>query len=244
MTTPDRMVLVVEDERDLADLICFNLQRIGYAAMAVHDGHSAVAAVIASPPDLVVLDLMLPGLSGLDVARQIRTHPRCQTVPIIMLTARGEEADQLAGLSAGADDYVTKPFSMKVLMARVAAKLRRTPMGPEPTGKVEVGPVVIDLDAHAVTCDSAPITLTLTEFKLLTAMLQAPKRVLSRSDLIERVMGPGIVVTTRTIDVHVAAIRKKLGVWGGMIRTIRGVGYQIIPDVSPSLEADEPLAAE
>ena len=244
MTTPDRMVLVVEDERDLADLICFNLQRLGYAAMAVHDGHSAVAAVIASPPDLVVLDLMLPGLSGLDVARQIRTHPRCQTVPIIMLTARGEEADQLAGLSAGADDYVTKPFSMKVLMARVAATLRRTPMGPEPTGKVEVGPVVIDLDAHAVTCDGAPITLTLTEFKLLTAMLQAPKRVLSRSDLIERVMGPGIVVTTRTIDVHVAAIRRKLGVWGGMIRTIRGVGYQIIPDVSPSLEADEPQIAE
>lgn len=241
---PDRMVLVVEDERDLADLICFNLQRIGYSAMAVHDGHSAVSAVIANPPGLVILDLMLPGLSGLDVARQIRTHPRCLTVPIIMLTARGEEADQVAGLSAGADDYVTKPFSMKVLMARVAAKLRRTPMGPEPTGKIEVGPVVIDLDAHAVTCDGLQLTLTLTEFKLLTAMLQTPKRVLGRSDLIERVMGPGIVVTTRTIDVHVASIRKKLGVWGGMIRTIRGVGYQIITNVTPSLETDETLATE
>lgn len=241
---PDRTVLVVEDERDLADLICFNLQRSGYAATAVYDGHSAVAAAATNPPDLVILDVMLPGLSGLDVARQIRTNQRSQTVPIIMLTARGEETDQVAGLSAGADDYVTKPFSMKVLMARVAAKLRRAPVVAEPTGKLELGPIGIDLDTHTVTCEGSAIVLTLTEFKLLAALLAAPKRVLSRSDLIERVMGPGIVVTTRTIDVHIAAIRKKLSHNGGMIRTIRGVGYQVMPEPALQPDGDEPVAAE
>jgi len=236
--SPDRSVLVVEDEKDLADLICFNLQRAGYAAAAVHDGHAALAAVAAASPDLIVLDLMLPGLSGLDVARQIRTNPRSQDVPIIMLTARAEESDQVAGLSAGADDYVTKPFSMKVLLARVAAKLRRAPAGNEPSGKLELGPVQVDLDTHTVTVEASPILLTLTEFKLLTALLQAPKRVLSRVDLIERVMGPGIIVTARTIDVHIAAIRKKLGIAGPMIRTIRGVGYQVTTDIA-NFEADE-----
>jgi two-component system phosphate regulon response regulator PhoB len=233
-----RRVLVVEDERDLADMMVYNLTKGGFFASSVHDGPSAVAAITANPPDLVVLDLMLPGLSGLEVARQVRTHPRSSTVPIVMLTAKADEADQVAGLSVGADDYVTKPFSMKVLLARVAALLRRTTDStPEPTS-VEVGPITADLGAHAIHIAGVEMKLTLTEFKLLVALMQAPKRVLSRDDLIRRVMGPGIKVTARTIDVHVAALRKKLGDFGRLIRTIRGVGYQLLEQVPAHAELD------
>lgn len=234
-----RRVIVVEDERDLADLMVYNLAKAGFMASAVHDGPSAVAAITASPPDLIVLDVMLPGISGLDVARQVRTHPRSGKVPILMLTAKADEGDQVAGLSVGADDYVTKPFSMKVLLARVAALLRRSGEGEPSAGGVAVGPITADLNAHSIRVEGVELKLTLTEFKLLVALMQAPKRVLSRDDLIRRVMGPGIKVTARTIDVHVAALRKKLGDFGGLIRTIRGVGYQLLEQVPEDAAHEE-----
>lgn len=225
-----RQILVVEDERDLADMIAYNLKRASHAATIAHDGLRAVQLAITAPPDLVILDLMLPGLPGLDVCKQLRANPLTANVPILMLTAKAEETDELAGLAVGADDYLTKPFSMKVLMARVDALLRRSAPGGTSevgSGTVNLGLVAADLGAHLVKVEGQEIRLTLTEFKLLVALMQSPKRVLSRADLIARVMGPGIIVTARTIDVHIASIRKKLNNAGNQIRTIRGVGYQM-----------------
>jgi two-component system phosphate regulon response regulator PhoB len=225
-----RHILVVEDERDLADMIAYALKRAGHSPVLAADGARAVQLATTSPPDLVVLDLMLPALPGLEVCKQLRTNPGTTQTPILMLTAKAEEADELLGLSAGADDYLTKPFSMKVLMARIEALLRRSAgsgSGDGAAGSVTLGQVVADLGSHTVMSDGQVVRLTLTEFKLLVALMQSPKRVLSRADLIARVMGPGIIVTARTIDVHIASIRKKLGMAGNQIRTIRGVGYQM-----------------
>lgn len=233
-----RRILVVEDERDLASMLEYNLKRAGYLPIVWHDGARALEMARSAPPDLVILDLMLPGMPGLEVARHLRSHVSTQAIPILMLTARAEETDQVAGLAAGADDYVTKPFSMKVLLARVEALLRRAaPSGGEGnTGLITVGLIVADPASHIVTVEGQIIKLTLTEFRLLLALLQSPKRVLSRNELIARVMGPGIVVTARTIDVHVASIRKKLLAAGGQIRTIRGVGYQLGTEAEANAE--------
>jgi DNA-binding response OmpR family regulator len=235
-----KRILVVEDERDLAEMLGYNLKRAGYHALLAHDGAEGLALARQALPDLVLLDLMLPALSGIEVARQLRADPATSGISIVMLTARAEETDQIAGLSIGADDYVTKPFSMKVLLARVEALLRRSSEAARPgTGPaVRLGPIEADLSSHRVLVDGVEMKLTLTEFKLLVALLQAPQRVLSRNDLITRVMGPGIVVTARTIDVHIAAIRKKLGDHGPMIRTVRGVGYQLSQDRSASAEIE------
>lgn len=234
-----RQILVVEDERDLADMIAYNLKRASHAATVAHDGLRAVQLAITAPPDLVILDLMLPGLPGLEVCKQLRANPMTANVPILMLTAKAEETDELAGLAVGADDYLTKPFSMKVLMARVDALLRRSAPGGTSdigSGTVTLGLVNADLGAHLVKVEGQEIRLTLTEFKLLIALMQSPKRVLSRADLIARVMGPGIIVTARTIDVHIASIRKKLNNAGNQIRTIRGVGYQMSAEPEAGVE--------
>lgn len=247
-----RRILVIEDERDLAEMLVFNLRKAGFQASAAADGPTGVQAAITSAPDLIILDVMLPGLSGNEVARQVRTHPRTAKVPIMMLTARTTEADQVSGLSVGADDYVAKPFSMKVVLARVEALLRRCQ--PESAGpsasRIELDPghgapaIVADLANHTITVGGTEVPFTLTEFKLLVALLKAPKRVLSRDELIGRVMGLGVVVTTRTIDVHVAALRKKLGGSGALIRTVRGVGYQMLTQMpAPSVGADSEVGA-
>ncbi len=234
-----KRILIVEDERDLADIMGINLRKAGYDVELVHDGRAALSMISQNPPDVVVLDLMLPGLTGEDLIRAVRTEPATASLPVLMVTAKATEENQVAGLTLGADDYITKPFSMKVLLARVEALMRRTATAaPRETDQVLVGPVGADLAAHRITVDGQEIKLTLTEFKLLVALLQFPGRVLSRNDLISRVMGPGIVITTRTIDVHIAAIRKKLGHAGGMIRTIRGVGYQL----TETAESPQPMA--
>jgi two-component system phosphate regulon response regulator PhoB len=219
-------ITVVEDEADLAELLAYNLQRAGYQIRTVHDGVAAVESITKHPPDLIVLDLMLPRLSGTEVARQVRTNPRTATIPLLMLTARAAEVDQVAGFKAGADDYVTKPFSMPVLLARVEALLRRT-KGPEASKPLQVGPLAADLAQHQISLDGRPLTLTLTEFRLLVALMRSRGRVLSRDDLVYTAMGPSVMVTARTIDVHIAAIRKKLGPHQEMVRTIRGVGYTL-----------------
>ncbi|HYC99950.1 MAG TPA: response regulator transcription factor [Phycisphaerales bacterium] len=230
-----RRILVVEDERDLAEMLSYNLSRAGYQPTVAADGQRALQLAQANPPDCVILDLMLPCVPGLEVARVLRETPSTTSIPILMLTARAEEADELAGLAAGADDYVTKPFSVKVVLARVEALLRRAPVHAGAPGAaasggggtVTLGQVVADLDQHTITSAGDSVKLTLTEFKLLVALMGSPRRVLSRNELIAKVMGPGVIVTSRTIDVHIAAIRKKLGDPGNQIRTIRGVGYQM-----------------
>jgi DNA-binding response OmpR family regulator len=169
------------------------------------------------------------------VASRLRTDPSTAKVPIVMLTAKADEVDQLVGLAVGADDYITKPFSMKVLAARIDAVLRRTGERHGSESKITIGDVVIDLGTHEAAAGGVPVKLTLTEFRLLTALVQAKGRVLSRRHLMSRAMGPGVTVTERTIDVHMTAIRKKLGASGGMIRTVRGVGYRA---------ASEPEGAE
>lgn len=225
MSTTKRIV-VVEDEADLAELLVYNLRRAGFEAELARDGQSGLRRVVESVPDLVLLDVTLPQLSGLQVARQIRTNPKTAGIPILMLTAKAEEMDQVAGLQVGADDYVTKPFSVKVLVARVEALLRRQRVvREESTDILEFKEIRADLSTHEVTVKGEPIKLTLTEFRLLVAMIRSRGKVLSRADLMYSAMGPDVLVTTRTIDVHVAAIRKKLGTLGNMVRTVRGVGY-------------------
>jgi two-component system phosphate regulon response regulator PhoB len=225
---PDtKHIVVVEDEADLAELVAYNLERAGYQVRVARDGEAALKLIDSAPPDLVVLDLMIPKVSGLEVARHIRTAPRTSGIPILMLTAKAEEVDQVAGLRAGADDYVTKPFSIKVLLARVEAVLRRTGNGTGETQAFAVGPVAVDLATHTATSGGEALTLTLTEFRILVALMRSKGRVLTREDLMYTAIGPSVMVTARTIDVHMAAIRKKLGRAGVLIRTVRGVGYML-----------------
>lgn len=230
--------MVVEDEPDLAHLIAFHLERAGFEVNTIADGLQALQAVRKNPPDLLILDLMIPGIGGLDLARRLRVDPKTANLPILMLTARAEETDQVTGLAAGADDYMTKPFSMKVLLARVDALLRRT--GPITTGdRLTVGPIEADLNLHEVMVEERPVTLTLTEFRLLVALMRRAGKTMSREDLMFTAIGPDIMVTARTIDVHIAAIRKKLGSAGARIRTIRGAGY-LLEDDAPAAQPEAP----
>jgi two-component system phosphate regulon response regulator PhoB len=221
-----RRVLVVEDERDVADMLVYNFERAGFDAEAVYDGRAALESIFRDPPDLIVLDWMIPHVSGTEVASKIRTSPATSTIPIVMLTARTDELDQIVGLTVGADDYVTKPFSTKVLVARVEAVLRRAADPSPSAGRTRLGPLEVDVHTHQVSVEGRAVHLTLTEFRLIAALIQAGGRILSRGQLMARAMGPGVTVTERTIDVHITAIRKKLGVAGDLIHTVRGVGYR------------------
>jgi DNA-binding response OmpR family regulator len=223
-----KRILVVDDERPLVELIVLNLQRNGYDVLHAYDGNAGLELARRQTPDLVVLDLMMPGLSGHDVATRLKGDPTTTAIPILMLTAKSEETDIIVGLSIGADDYVTKPFSMKVLMARIAAVLRRKSAA-EPMGNIlNAGQIVIDQSKHEVTVAGRPINLTPTEFKLLTAIFSARGRVLTRDQLMDRTMGTGVFVTDRAIDVHITAVRKKLGDLAWMVHTVRGVGYRLL----------------
>lgn len=226
-------ILVVEDERDLADLLIYNLQRSGYLASSVSGGRAALESVAKNLPDLILLDVMIPELPGTEVAARLRSDPATASIPLIMLTAKSEETDQIVGLKVGADDYVTKPFSMKVLLARVEALLRRAGRLGGDRGMLRLGAIEVNTDTHQATLDGQLLKLTLTEFRILAALLQAGGRVLSRNALMSRAMGPGVTVTERTIDVHVTSIRKKLLNLAHVVKTVRGVGYRA------SLEPDE-----
>jgi two-component system phosphate regulon response regulator PhoB len=224
-----KTILVVEDERDLADMLAFNLQKEGYRTIVARDGRTALNLALEEHPDLILLDLMLPELGGTEVAARLRTDPGMAGVPIVMVTAKTDEVDQLVGLGVGADDYITKPFSVKVLLARIEAILRRAGVPATPGADeraLRLGGVELDLKTHEARVDTQAVKLTLTEFRLLATLMQASGRVLSRQHLMSRAMGPGITVTERTIDVHMTAIRKKLGPYGSCIVTVRGVGYR------------------
>jgi len=230
-------ILVVDDERDLLETIAFNLERNHYRVLKAGDGDTAVAIARKEKPDLILLDLMLPKMSGQDVTIALKGDAATRNIPIIMLTARTEDSDVVVGLQLGADDYVTKPCAMPVLMARVATQLRRKQSPAQPSETLRAGPISIDRGRHVVLVDGEAAQMTLTEFRLLEALVAARARVLSRDQLMERVMGPDIAVTDRTIDVHVTSLRRKLGRHRDLVETVRGVGYRFA-DVWSTTEGD------
>lgn len=219
-------VLVVEDESAIAELIAVNLRHHGMLAVLAPDGDAAQKEIDEVLPDVILLDWMLPGHSGLVLARRWRADPRTKTIPILMLTARGDEPDKVAGLDAGADDYITKPFSTQELLARIRAVLRRR--APEQASDVvKVGVLQLDGSTHRVSYQDQSIKLGPTEFKLLNYLMHHAERVHSRSQLLDRVWGDHVFIEERTVDVHVKRLREALGEAGSMVETVRGVGYRI-----------------
>jgi two-component system phosphate regulon response regulator PhoB len=226
-----KRILIVDDEIDLSELLAYNLHRAGYATHVAHNGRTGLEAVASFKPDLIVLDVMMPEMTGTQVAERLKRDGTTRAIPIIMLTAKAAENDELSGFAAGVDDYVTKPFTMRVLEARIEAVLRRMALVPvsaqSPDAALRFGPLVLDPDTHDVLLDEKPIRLTVTEFRLLESLINASGRVLSRQALIIAALGPGVTVTERTIDVHITSIRKKLGPHADLVRTVRGVGYRL-----------------
>ncbi|MDO5289479.1 MAG: phosphate regulon transcriptional regulator PhoB [Pseudomonadota bacterium] len=219
-------VLIVEDEAPIAELIAVNLRHNGFAPTWAMDGETAQRELDAVLPDVILLDWMLPGESGLSLARKWRKDERTKGVPILMLTARGDEADRVAGLDAGADDYITKPFSTKEMLARIRAVLRRR--APEQaSGSVSIGPLLLDADTHRVSCDGQMLKMGPTEFKLLHHLMKNPERVHSRAQLLDKVWGDHVFIEERTVDVHVKRLREALGAASPLIETVRGVGYRL-----------------
>jgi two-component system phosphate regulon response regulator PhoB len=221
---PMQRVLVIEDEVDIADLIMFNLQRAGYEVLKAHDGIAGTETAFRERPDLVVLDLMLPGRDGFAVFREIRKDARTSRIPVIMLTARAQTEDRIQGLEAGADDYLTKPFSPKELVLRVNAILRRADA---PPGAVEFvfGPFRFDKNAVRFYLDNDPVDLTATEFKLLLFLCERSGKPQDRNDLLRTIWGYSDEVHSRTLDTHMKRLRQKLGPHGALVETVRGVGY-------------------
>jgi two-component system phosphate regulon response regulator PhoB len=228
MTQP--RILIIEDERALTEVLSYNLQREGYEPIVAHDGQEGLRKAQTLLPDVVLLDLMLPVLNGLEVCRELRAGERTRTIPIVMLTAKAEETDQVVGFSLGADDYVTKPFSVKVLLERIKALRRRHDADGEKTDVIEHLNVRIDRLRHRAYVEGRELDLTPTEFRLLETLLRQPGRAFTRSQLMDAAIGEGAVVLERTIDVHVKSLRRKLGAAGEYIETVRGVGYRFRED--------------
>jgi DNA-binding response OmpR family regulator len=229
------LILAVEDEPELLELLEYHLRRSGYKVVTATNGRAALDAAQRTQPDLILLDIMLPELSGTEVAGRLRNNPLTMAIPIVMVTAKSEEVDEIVGLTVGADDYITKPYSMKVLQARVEAVLRRyKPQANTDSPIVTFGPIEVNQATHEARVEGSLLKLTLTEFKLLAALVASRGRVLSRGVLMNQAMGPGVLVTQRTIDVHITALRRKLGDQGHIVQTVRGVGYRLDPAVEPS----------
>jgi two-component system phosphate regulon response regulator PhoB len=226
VTMPMR-ILIIEDERDLTEALCYNLHREGYQTAVAHDGQEGLRKAQMQLPDLIILDLMLPALSGQDVLRELRAGERTRTIPVIILTAKAEETDQIIGFSLGADDYVTKPFSIKVLLQRIKALQRRLESQSESSEVVEHLGVRIDRVRHRAYVRDKEVDLTPTEFRLLECLLRQPGRAFTRAQLMDAAIGEGAVVLERTIDVHIKTLRRKLG-HSDLIQTVRGVGYRFL----------------
>ena len=219
-------ILVIDDEKDLIELLSYNLGKEGYDVIAASDGQAGLDVVKKHRPDLVVLDVMMPGLDGLQVCQRLRADPRTGRVPIIMLTAKATETDRIVGLELGADDYVTKPFSPREVIARVKAVMRRSSQPTEDRQMIRSGELVIDLTGHEVTFRGSRVPLTATEFRILEFLASRPGRVFSRDEIIDAALGNDTAVFDRTIDVHITAIRRKLGSGSDQIETVRGFGYK------------------
>ena len=228
---PEGPILVVDDEEDIRNLVAFNLRREGFRVLTAENGAQALELAQTKAPALILLDLMLPDIQGTEVCRQLREDPQLKKVPIVMLTAMGEEIDRVVGFEVGADDYVTKPFSVRELVLRVRAILRRVPRPEderEPNETLVAGEVSIDVSAHRVWVAGEELLLTSTEFKLLVTLVRRTGRVQSRGRLLQDVWEMPPDLNTRTVDTHVKRLREKLGVASHMVETVRGVGYRFV----------------
>ncbi|MCK9537499.1 phosphate regulon transcriptional regulator PhoB [Dokdonella sp.] len=223
-----KRILVVEDEGSIRDMVAFALGKAGMQAVHAADARAALEAIADAPPDLILLDWMLPGMSGLELARRLRREATTAEVPIIMLTARGEEMDRVSGLDAGVDDYVVKPFSTRELIARIRAVLRRA-QGDDGSGMLELGGLRIDGPAHRVYAHGEEVSISPTEYRLLHFLMSRPERVYSRTQLLDQVWGGSVYVEERTVDVHIRRLRKALEPFAldGLVQTVRGAGYRL-----------------
>ena len=221
-------ILVVDDEPDILELVQYNLSKAPYDVVGVASGEEALAQARTTPPDLIVLDLMLPGVDGLEVCKALKRDTRTAAIPIVILTARGEEADIVAGLELGADDYLTKPFSPRVLLARIRAVLRRHHTeSVAADAMITHNGLVLHPGRHEVLVEGQPVPLTLTEFRVLHLLARRPGWVFTRNQIIAAAQGADVSVTERAVDVHIVSLRRKLGTVGEAIETIRGVGYRL-----------------
>ena len=239
------LILIVEDERDLVATLEYALEREGYRARSAHTGRQALEIARVEPvPDLVLLDLMLPDMSGTQVCQQLRAGERTRAMPVIMMTAKAEEVDRVVGFEVGADDYVVKPFSLRELMLRIRAVLRRKAPVDSTQAPTQHGRLRVDMDGHRVWVDDAEVTLTALEFRLLTTLIARRGRVQTRDALLADVWGVQPGLTTRTVDTHVRRLRKKLGEIADYVQTLRGVGYRFTTELRPGgggeVEDDEP----
>jgi DNA-binding response OmpR family regulator len=225
---PMTRILVVEDDRDIGELVCRYLEKAGFSAELVVSGREGLASIAAAPPDLLVLDLMLPQVDGLEVCRAVRANEKTAAIPIIMLTARAEESERIVGLEIGADDYIAKPFSPNELVARVRALLRRAHRKPSATARTTYGPIVVDSERHTVASSGKAVVLTAKEFLLLEYMLKHKGRVLSRDTLLTDVWGYKYTGGTRTVDVHVRRLREKLPLLETALVTVKQFGYKLV----------------
>jgi two-component system phosphate regulon response regulator PhoB len=224
---PVEHILVVDDEEDILELLRYNLHREGYKVSCETTGEGALKSARKALPDLILLDLMLPGLDGLEVCKLLKKNPGTERIPVMMLTAKGEESDVVAGLELGADDYVTKPFSPKVLVARIRALLRRRAAGPaDERVTVRVHDLVVNPGRHEVLCGDDKVDLTFTEFRILHFLARRPGWVFTRMQIVDAARGEDVAVTDRSVDVHIVSLRRKLGRCGKYIETVRGVGYR------------------
>ena len=220
-------VLVVEDDRSLAEVLQYNLEQNGYEVYCAYDGQDGLNQARLQLPEIIVLDVMIPVLDGLEVCKMLRANPSTNDIPIVMLTAKSEETDQLVGFSVGADDYVVKPFSVKILLQRIKTILRRQERGKNVGLEVvDRSGIVVDRVKHRVTVQGRPLDLTPSEFRLLDTLIRQPGRAFGRSELIDSALGADTLVLERTIDVHIRSLRKKLDVVADTIQTVRGIGYR------------------
>jgi two-component system phosphate regulon response regulator PhoB len=222
-------ILIVDDEHDLLELLRYNLTRDGYSVMCVDTGEKALEEIRERLPDLVILDIMLPGMDGLDICRMVKTSPTTTHVPILMLSAKSDDSDVVAGLELGADDYLAKPFSPRVLLARVKKILRKSQTGLLQDTAMTMGPILIVPAKHEVRVRDAITDLTVTEFRILLALVTRPGWVLSRDQIVDAARGTNAVVTERSVDVHIVRLRQKLQPFGHCIETVRGIGYRFRP---------------
>ncbi|HIJ78770.1 MAG: response regulator transcription factor [Desulfobulbaceae bacterium] len=225
-------IIIIEDDENIQQLVGYNLAKAGFTVSYADNGEQGLALIRSEKPNLVVLDIMLPGLNGLELCKAVRQDPAIKSTPILMLTAKSEESDVAAGLDIGADDYITKPFSPKILLSRVKAALRRQSAGAgdakgQADASIKVHDILINAKRHEVTVAGAPITLTITEYSILELLAKHPGWVFSRQQIIDSIRGYAYVITPRAVDVQVFGLRKKLGESGQFIDTVRGIGYRL-----------------
>ncbi len=222
-----KKILIIEDEKDIIELLDFNLSKDGFEVLSAQTGEDGLRLARTNSPDLILLDLMLPGINGLDICKLLKADQKTGHIPIVMLTAKDEDIDVVTGLEVGADDYITKPFSPKVLIARIRTVLRRQSVqGEEKKHIIQIGPIVIDPGKYTVVLENNKLQLTATEFQLIFTLANRPGWVYSRSQLVDKIRGEDHIISERAVDVQIANLRKKLGKFGDYIETVRGAGYK------------------